>query len=389
MNSLLRTQNNLPPELIVISQLFPQKLGEEFYYKHLPLCVIDAVFSLGIRYSTVQKVVRNFCQYTGWECFRNQRNFPPVSQQHSISDLLNIYNNFRTGTKIDFQKVANTVFKNRCRSIPRKNGPLKAETVYKFALELQKSGINYFQDLANIVNSPSSLKLLESRIRKIPGLKSGIGFNYFLMLSGNCNTAKPDRMVKRYLGWLYCSDEEMSESSAILLLKDLLYRLQSYMPSLTLRELDYAIWSFQKSSVDFGCSFATAHFHKSGELLTIQVNTGKITDLFKNGRITKDEIESVFEMCLEKLLLFLEKRDWKLNGRRIKGFVFRMCPDGILKLPDWLFRWKVSVISLANTSRVQLDESFKVFPEKVLGFKVDGSQIFKEIEEVIKKEMVD
>ena len=29
------------------------KLGDEFYYQSLPLCVIDAVFSIGVRYSGV------------------------------------------------------------------------------------------------------------------------------------------------------------------------------------------------------------------------------------------------------------------------------------------------------------------------------------------------
>jgi hypothetical protein len=37
-------------------------LGNEFYYQSLPLCVIDAVFSIGVRYEGVQNVIKRYCQ---------------------------------------------------------------------------------------------------------------------------------------------------------------------------------------------------------------------------------------------------------------------------------------------------------------------------------------
>ena len=41
-------------------------------------------------------------------------------------------------------------------------------------------------------------ELLEKKIKEIPGQKSGLSFKYFLMLVGNENLIKPDRMIIRY-----------------------------------------------------------------------------------------------------------------------------------------------------------------------------------------------
>ena len=39
------------------------KLGNEYYYQSLPLCIIDAVFSIGIKYQTTQSVVQKYCNF--------------------------------------------------------------------------------------------------------------------------------------------------------------------------------------------------------------------------------------------------------------------------------------------------------------------------------------
>ena len=36
------------------------KLGNEYYYQSLPLCIIDALFSIGIKYQTTQSVVQKY-----------------------------------------------------------------------------------------------------------------------------------------------------------------------------------------------------------------------------------------------------------------------------------------------------------------------------------------
>ena len=41
------------------------RLGEEFGYQSLALCVIDAVWSVGVRYEGVTNVIRRYCDYLG------------------------------------------------------------------------------------------------------------------------------------------------------------------------------------------------------------------------------------------------------------------------------------------------------------------------------------
>ncbi len=43
------------------------KLPEEFYYQSLSLCVLDAVFSIGVKYSNVQNVISNFILLKSYE----------------------------------------------------------------------------------------------------------------------------------------------------------------------------------------------------------------------------------------------------------------------------------------------------------------------------------
>ncbi len=373
----LKKTKKLTPELVVISQLFPQKLGREFYYQHLPLCIVDAVFSIGIRYSTVQRVVQNFCQFSGWNCYRSSRSLPPTSQQKSISDLLNLYNLFRGNNGINFTNVAVKVFNNRCRTVQRKNGMLKAEAVYRFAQILQNSGIEYFQDLNNSQNFPGFLDNVKKQIQKIPGLKSGIAFDYFLMLAGNCNTVKPDRMVKRYLAWLYCCSENKTDSKALLLMKDLLNRLKKHIPNLTLRQLDYAIWNFQRKTLRFGCrrNVMTLHPHRTGGLLTVQIHSSNQKEVNR---------------CFNKLINFLEKNGWKISNFKVSGLMFRVCPYGTVEIPVHLFNNKIPILVLGNRETAQFppseEEILKNFPDSVWSSDLKEEELISEIEKAVSKQ---
>ena len=48
-----------------LSDLENLRLSPGYYYDSLPLCVIDAVFSIGVRYTSTQKTVKNYCDYFG------------------------------------------------------------------------------------------------------------------------------------------------------------------------------------------------------------------------------------------------------------------------------------------------------------------------------------
>lgn len=40
-------------------------LPDEYFYQSLPLCVIDAVWSIGVRYAGVRRVVDRYCEHSG------------------------------------------------------------------------------------------------------------------------------------------------------------------------------------------------------------------------------------------------------------------------------------------------------------------------------------
>jgi len=108
------------------------KLGEEYFYSSLPLCVIDAVFSISIKYGSVQNVLKRCVAYLKIKPFRESGStFLPAAEQLSIDDFLNFY-------EINsLEYMTNTIYKNRCRT-SSKNGILKSEAVYRFLKVLQK-----------------------------------------------------------------------------------------------------------------------------------------------------------------------------------------------------------------------------------------------------------
>jgi hypothetical protein len=62
------------------------RLGDEYFYQSLPLCVIDAVFSIGVRYGGVQRVVARYCERAGLQRVRTDYRFlPPMREQESIT----------------------------------------------------------------------------------------------------------------------------------------------------------------------------------------------------------------------------------------------------------------------------------------------------------------
>ena len=260
------------------------KLGDEFYYRHLPLCVIDTVFSIGIKYSAVKDVVRNFYTYANWGQFRNpmNSNYPQIPSQHSISEFINIYKKNNN----NFDYFADSIYKNRCRTSTR-NGILKAEAVYRFAGVLQKNGIEYFQDIPKILNNPVLLSSIENQIKTIPGQRSGISFRYFLMLAGDCNSIKPDRMVMRFLSNIYGKNINTPHKASVFM-QDMFNKLKGYEPNLTLRKLDYAIWLYMKKLLTIG----SLGVDKRNDTWFIYIYTNN---------------QKIFEDSLKKLLDYIKK----------------------------------------------------------------------------------
>ena len=207
---------------------------DEYRYQSLPLCVIDAVFSIGVRYSGTQRVVARYCQYTNQRRFRGVEALPPTSAQESISVFCD------RPEQADPAVMANRVYDNRQRT-SAKNGILKAEAVARFARCLRAHGVEVFQDIPRVADSEG----FKADIRAIPGQRSSISLQYFWMLVGSDQFIKPDRMVLRFLQAALSRPVIVQEASA--LMRAACEQLADKYAGLTPRLLDYEAWKYQRT----------------------------------------------------------------------------------------------------------------------------------------------
>jgi len=205
--------------------------GTEYEYASLPLCVIDAVFSLGVRYESTQRTVHEWCLKYRWEESRTK-----ASSEHTTNDFLKILEAY--GNR--WEDIASEVFNNRQRTSSR-SGILKAEAVYKFSKTLQLFGIQTFADILNL----KSHDALGEAIKSIPGQASGLSFHYFLILTGYPNAVKADRMVRRFVAnALGVHDVALEQAKDLVIAAS--KSLQSEFHNLTPSLLDNKIWKYQR-----------------------------------------------------------------------------------------------------------------------------------------------
>jgi hypothetical protein len=208
------------------------RLSDEYYYQSLPLCVIDAIFSIGVRYEGTRNVVKRFCEVEKIQRIRGDRNkLPDVSNQFSVSQYLIRYGNTRP------EILAANIFENFQRTSTR-NGILKAEAVGTFMRELRKRKVDFLQDIPKISGDEG----FENAIKSIPGQKSGISLQYFFMLSGDNTLVKPDRMVLRFLAGAFPGIAFDVRRATLVLQEICKYIRLNKGIDISPRELDHWIW---------------------------------------------------------------------------------------------------------------------------------------------------
>jgi len=209
-------------------------LPQEYFYHSLSLCVIDAVYSIGVRYAGVRNVVHRYCVHFGLQEFRNSREVvPPQDAQEPLSAFVQ---------KIDtigVERFAKEIFRNRQRTSSR-NGILKSQAVLRFASTLNAHGVCFLQD----VQSRATDSKLEAALRLIPGQTSGISISYFFMLSGNEHLVKPDRWIGRFLARRLGVEPSPAEAQSLVVAACAI--LLAQYAHLTPRLLDYTIWSYER-----------------------------------------------------------------------------------------------------------------------------------------------
>ena len=239
-------------EKLILSKLNLQDavLSPEYYYASLPLCVIDSVFSPGVTYSrdSPKNPVKNWCANQNWERYR-PINTPPraVNEAHTIYAFIGLMEKLKGN---DFALLAaEKGFNNRQRTSSR-NGELKAKAVYNFAQILYEEEINTLGDTLKIKN----YERLENRICAVKGQGSGITLKYFLMLAGDEDFVKADRMLCRFASRAFALPQPLdSEKTEALMNKVYNTKLKKKFPKLTLRMLDHSIWGYERNRGKMGC----------------------------------------------------------------------------------------------------------------------------------------
>jgi len=204
-------------------------LGDEHEYASLPLCVIDAVFSIGVKYASTKRVPPRWAaaQTPQWPVYRRAS-----IVEHSISDFLEAADQFTC------DELATNIFKNSQRTSST-NGILKAQAVRQFAAALRKAGIERFADL----DDETKLELAEAFVKDVKGQSSGISFDYFRILVGH-ETVKADRMVCRFVARA-AGLEHVAPTVARLAVIDATAILKHEFTNLNTRLLDYVIWNYE------------------------------------------------------------------------------------------------------------------------------------------------
>lgn len=205
------------------------RLSPSYYYDSLPLCVIDAVFSIGVRYASTQKTVKNYCDCFGLREYNLERD--SAGDKHTISQLV------ENLSQADSAKNADEIFKNHQRTSTR-NGILKADAVLRFAKILKKHRTETLKDLF-YGELPEEA---QEELLRIPGQRSGLSVRYFCMLAGDDNKAKPDRHVLRFLKKY--TGQELTVLEAQEALMQTVISLNPKYPNLTVRLLDHTIWNY-------------------------------------------------------------------------------------------------------------------------------------------------
>jgi hypothetical protein len=212
----------------------PLSEEETYEYSSLGLCVIDAVYSIGVRYESTSRTVGDFCRKYGWE-----KNRAKAKEEHTISAFIAALQPYEN----KWEELAVKVFDNRQRTSSR-GGILKAEAVFRFAKVLQKFKIERFADVMSGMKGDVRRAILEIR-----GQSSGLSYNYFLMLAGKTDKVKEDRMISRFVanavGRANLSDGESEQ-----LVRAAAGVLQTEYPKLTPTSLDYLIWKYQRDQGD-------------------------------------------------------------------------------------------------------------------------------------------
>jgi hypothetical protein len=196
-------------------------------YDSVGLAMIDAIWSIGVRYQSVENVIARY---------RAERlaggHDPEADRPQDVRSFIEA-----SGGPEGFALR----IRNHQRTSSR-NGILKAEAVLHEARILEHESVAVPADLAGA--SEERLQHLQARWSAVPGQASGISWRAFCMLVGLAEV-KPDRMIRRYVATALGRPGETAVG--VEEARDLVMATAAHL-GVSPRDLDYAIWSYQSGS---------------------------------------------------------------------------------------------------------------------------------------------
>jgi hypothetical protein len=195
-------------------------------YRSVGLAVIDAVWSIGVRFQSVELVV---ARYRAARIAAGAD--PEADRPGDVRRFIEA-----CGGPEAFAELV----RNRQRTSTT-NGILKAEAVLHEARVLEDEGIATRRQLTRA--GQARLDHLQRRWSSVPGQGSGVSWRAFAMLVG-LSEVKPDRMIRRFaaaaLGRPSANAVGVDEA------RDLVMAAAARL-AVSPRALDYAIWRHQSS----------------------------------------------------------------------------------------------------------------------------------------------
>ena len=152
----------------------PDQFNE--YLSCVPICVINAIFSINTKYEAVINVQKHFCEHFNLNIYSQSKGeIPPTNSQKTVTEIYNLIKDIKP------EILASEIFKNRQRTSTT-NGILKTDAVLRFLKILKDFHAETYSDISNLTNNET----FEECIKTIPGQNSGISLKYFFMLQKFC-----------------------------------------------------------------------------------------------------------------------------------------------------------------------------------------------------------
>ncbi|MCO4237999.1 hypothetical protein NG702_11350 [Pseudarthrobacter sp. MDT3-28] len=194
------------------------------YPNGLALAIIDSIFSTGSHYQSVINVVNAYRAYR--------------SEQGADADYDGTFELLATFTDLGGSGGWADMVNNQKPAHTKANALLKAEVIKRAAVTLESEAVGITtRDELHAMYADDGLSALKSAWLDLPSQRSGVTYNYLLILAG-FQSVKPDRMVIRFISeHAGLEAKQLSSTQAA----DLITAVAELYPTQP-RRLDHVIW---------------------------------------------------------------------------------------------------------------------------------------------------